>query len=63
MIHIPTYSIPSSIKDEDPNAAKAHCGPLAQKQYSQHSPDIINGPDVQTQNKIELKSKVNFKVH
>ena len=38
-------------------------GLLAQIQFSQQSPDIINGSDVQTQNKIELKSKVNFKLH
>lgn len=36
---------------------------LAQKWFSQHSPDIMNGPDVQTQNKIELKPKLNFKLH
>lgn len=38
-------------------------GDPGSEQFSQHSPDIINGCDVQTQNKIELKSKVNFKLH
>lgn len=38
-------------------------GLLARKHFSQQSPDIINGSDVQTQNEIELKSKVNFKLH